>query len=104
MRSPRRGTISAPTIFPWRTPEFRPSASNTPRNLPGKPAGFGEQAYEEYNSKHYHQPSDEFQADWDFTALRQAAEYGFLLGKDIANQDKLPDWRPGDAVPPVAWA
>jgi Zn-dependent M28 family amino/carboxypeptidase len=63
----------------------------------GKPAGFGEQAYQEYNSKHYHQPSDEFQSDWDFTALAQAAEYGFLLGKDIANQDKLPDWRPGDA-------
>jgi arylsulfatase A-like enzyme len=28
--------------------------------------------------------------------LQQAAEYGLLLGKDIANQDKLPDWRPGD--------
>jgi Zn-dependent M28 family amino/carboxypeptidase len=63
----------------------------------GKPAGFGEQAYQEYNGKHYHQPSDEFQSDWDFTALRQAVEYGFLLGKDVANQDKLPDWRPGDA-------
>ena len=62
----------------------------------GKPAGFGERAYQEYNSKHYHQPSDEFQADWDFTALQQAAEYGFLLGRDVANQDKLPDWRPGD--------
>jgi Zn-dependent M28 family amino/carboxypeptidase len=63
----------------------------------GKPAGFGEQAYQEYNSKHYHQPSDEFQNEWDFTALQQAAEFGFLLGKDIANQSKLPDWRPGDA-------
>uniref|UniRef100_Q01SD5 Peptidase M28 n=1 Tax=Solibacter usitatus (strain Ellin6076) TaxID=234267 RepID=Q01SD5_SOLUE len=62
----------------------------------GKPAGFGERAYQEYNSKHYHQPSDEFQADWDFTALAQAAEYGFLLGRDIANQDRLPEWRPGD--------
>ena len=62
----------------------------------GKPAGFGERAYQEYNSKHYHQPSDEFQADWDFTALSQAAEYGFLLGRDIANQDKLPEWRLGD--------
>ncbi len=61
----------------------------------GKPPGFGERAYQEYNSKHYHQPSDEFQADWDFTALQQAAEYGFLLGKDIANQDKLPDWVAG---------
>jgi Zn-dependent M28 family amino/carboxypeptidase len=62
----------------------------------GKPAGYGEQAYQEYNSKHYHQPSDEFQSDWDFTALRQAAEYGYLLGKDIANQERLPEWRPGD--------
>jgi Zn-dependent M28 family amino/carboxypeptidase len=63
----------------------------------GKPAGFGEQADREYVSKHYHQPSDEFQSDWDFTALGQAAEYGLLLGKDIANQDRLPEWRPGDA-------
>ena len=31
-------------------------------------------------------------------------EYRLLLGKDIANQDKLPDWRPGDAVPPVMQA
>jgi Zn-dependent M28 family amino/carboxypeptidase len=63
----------------------------------GKPAGFGERAHEEYNSKHYHQPSDEFQSDWDFTALEQAAEYGLLLGEAIGNQDKLPEWRPGDA-------
>jgi Zn-dependent M28 family amino/carboxypeptidase len=63
----------------------------------GKPAGFGEQADREYTSRHYHQPSDEFQRDWDFTALGQAAEYGLLLGEGIANQDKLPDWRPGDA-------
>ena len=63
----------------------------------GKPAGYGAKLYEEYNGKHYHQPSDEFQADWDFTALEQAADYGLLLGTAIANQDKLADWRPGDA-------
>jgi len=61
----------------------------------GKPEGFGQKAFEEYNGKHYHQPSDEFQADWDFTALEQAAQFGFLMGLDIANQDRLPDWRPG---------
>jgi Zn-dependent M28 family amino/carboxypeptidase len=62
----------------------------------GKPATWGPQAFEEYNAKNYHQPSDEYQATWDFTAVEQAAQYGFLLGKEIANQDKLPDWRPGD--------
>jgi Zn-dependent M28 family amino/carboxypeptidase len=63
----------------------------------GKPPDYGQKMFEEYNSKHYHQPSDEFQEDWDFTAVQQAAQFGFLLGQDIANQDKLPDWRPGDS-------
>jgi Zn-dependent M28 family amino/carboxypeptidase len=62
----------------------------------GKPADWGDKAYKDYNAKHYHQPSDEFQKDWDFTALRQAADFGLLLGMDVANQEKLPDWRPGD--------
>ena len=63
----------------------------------GKPAGFGEKADQEYNSRNYHQPSDAFQADWDFTALEQAAQFGFLLGRDLANQDALAGWKPGDA-------
>ena len=62
----------------------------------GKPADFYQKAWEEFNQKHYHQPSDEFHSDWDFTALQQAAEFGLLLGTDIANQDQLPDWKPGD--------
>lgn len=62
----------------------------------GKPADYYQKSWQEFNEKHYHQPSDEFHADWDFTALEQAAQFGFLLGIDIANQDKLPEWRPGD--------
>ena len=61
----------------------------------GKPEGFGKQASEEFTSKHYHQPSDEFQPDWDFTALEQAAQFGFVLGMNVANQDQLPGWRNG---------
>jgi hypothetical protein len=63
----------------------------------GKPAGWGEKASEDYNEHHYHQPSDKFHDDWDFTALAQATEYGFILGTDIANQEKLPDWRAGQS-------
>jgi len=62
----------------------------------GKPDDYYQKAWAEFNEKHYHQPSDEFHADWDFTALQQAAEFGFLLGTDIANQDAVPDWKPGD--------
>jgi Peptidase family M28/PA domain len=62
----------------------------------GKSADYYQKLWQEFNEKHYHQPSDEFHEDWDFTALQQAAEFGMLLGIDIANQEKLPDWRPGD--------
>jgi Zn-dependent M28 family amino/carboxypeptidase len=61
----------------------------------GKPAGYGSQKHEEYNERDYHQPSDEFRADWDFTALQQAAQFGYLLGVDVANQPKLVEWRAG---------
>jgi Zn-dependent M28 family amino/carboxypeptidase len=66
------------------------------REFAGKPPGYGDKLADEFEAKHYHQPSDEFQEGWDFTALQQAAQYGFLLARDIANQEKLPDWRPGD--------
>ena len=63
----------------------------------GKPADYGTRLFEEYNSKHYHQPSDEYHVDWDFSGLEQVARFGFLIGIEAANQDQLPGWQPGDA-------
>jgi Zn-dependent M28 family amino/carboxypeptidase len=62
----------------------------------GKPPGFGAQAFEEYNEKHYHQPSDEFQESWDFSGLAEMARFGFLIGAEVANQPSLPSWHAGD--------
>ena len=38
----------------------------------GKAAGYGAKAFEEYNDKHYHQPSDEYRDDWDFAGMEEA--------------------------------
>jgi Zn-dependent M28 family amino/carboxypeptidase len=62
----------------------------------GKPQGFGAKAFEEYNDLHYHRPSDEFQETWDFSGLAEMARFGFLIGTEVANQDRLPTWREGD--------
>jgi Zn-dependent M28 family amino/carboxypeptidase len=62
----------------------------------GKPAGYGEKIFEEFNTKHYHQPSDEYRDDWDFSGMEEAARFGFMIGTTVANQDKLPAWKPGD--------
>ena len=56
----------------------------------GKPADYGEKVFEEYNDKHYHQPSDEYHENWDFAGMVEAAQFGFLIGMDVANQQSLP--------------
>jgi len=63
----------------------------------GRTAEWGRAQAEDYVSHHYHQPSDEFQPDWDFTSVAQAAQFGFILGTEIADQDQIPGWRAGDA-------
>lgn len=56
----------------------------------GKPANYGEQVFNDYNEKHYHQPSDEFQESWDFSGLAQMAQFGFAIAAEAANHEPLP--------------
>ncbi len=65
-------------------------------DYPGKPPGFGKAMFEDFNSKHYHQPSDEYHEDWDVAGIEQMADFGLTLGLDIANSPKLPTWERGD--------
>ena len=74
-------------------PSFSISAG---RGYIGKPADFGKTAFEKYNSTHYHQPSDEYHADWDFASMEQMAQFGLALGLDFANTPKMSTWQPGD--------
>ncbi len=61
-----------------------------------KPADFGEKLFEQYNSQHYHQPSDEYHDGWDFGGMLEAARFGLMIGTTVANQEKLPSWNAGD--------
>jgi Zn-dependent M28 family amino/carboxypeptidase len=65
-------------------------------NYVGKPAAFGQTVFEQYNQQHYHRPSDEYHADWDFSGMEQMADFGLRLGIDIANAPALPTWNAGD--------
>lgn len=62
----------------------------------GKPEGYGEKVFQEYNEKNYHAPSDEYGESWDFSGMEQIAKFGFTLGLEAANLDKLPVWNAGD--------
>ena len=62
----------------------------------GKPENFGKTIFEQYNAQHYHQPSDEYRDDWNFAGIAQMANFGLILGIEIANLPQLPTWNAGD--------
>jgi Zn-dependent M28 family amino/carboxypeptidase len=50
----------------------------------------------EYVEKHYHQPSDEYRPEMDFTGDSAVARFGFALGWQAASLPKLVEWQKGD--------
>ena len=64
--------------------------------LLGRPPGTGNHLADEYNEAHYHQPSDEYHDDWDFSGMELYARFGFLINREAANLPNLPTWHAGD--------
>jgi Zn-dependent M28 family amino/carboxypeptidase len=58
----------------------------------GRPAGWGLQQVEDYTAHRYHQPSDEYRADWDLRGAAQLAEIVYRLGTTLGNADTVPTW------------
>ena len=52
----------------------------------------GEALGKEYVEKHYHQPSDEWSASWDFSGMAEDANLLHIVGRDLANSRSWPDW------------
>lgn len=62
----------------------------------GKEAGYGEKREKEYNEKHYHRPSDEFDsATWTFEGGLEDLKLFFQVGKRLAFEEKMPQWKNG---------
>ena len=52
--------------------------------------------FKEYNSKYYHQVTDEYQDWWDASAMIQEAEFALALGIRVANASGLPRYNDSD--------
>jgi Zn-dependent M28 family amino/carboxypeptidase len=55
----------------------------------------GEVVSAEYTTKHYHQPSDEWQPSWDFRGMAEDAELLHQVGERLANSREWPNWGQG---------
>jgi Zn-dependent M28 family amino/carboxypeptidase len=62
----------------------------------GHDEAWGAAQDKEYVEKHYHQPSDEYRPEMDFTGDSAMARFGFALGWEAASFTKLIGWQKGD--------
>jgi len=58
----------------------------------GKPAGWGVQQDDAYTEHDYHQPSDEYHADWDMSGAAQLSAIVYRFGQSLANASTIPTW------------
>ena len=67
----------------------------------GHDEAWGHHEYEDYVAHHYHQPSDEYRADWDFRGNAKLARFGFVLGWLSSQQPRSVEWKSGDEFEPA---
>jgi Zn-dependent M28 family amino/carboxypeptidase len=62
----------------------------------GHDEAWGKAQAKDYVEHHYHQPSDEYRPEMDFTGLVKLMWFGYDLGLQAASQPALVQWQPGD--------
>lgn len=60
----------------------------------GRPRDWGAQQAEEYTVQRYHQPGDEYRADWDLRGAVQLTTIVLELTRELANSSVWPSWAP----------
>ncbi|MBO0720232.1 MAG: M28 family peptidase [Blastocatellia bacterium] len=55
-----------------------------------------EEQLDDYRLNRYHQPSDEYSPNWNFSGMVQQARLAFWIGLRTANANDAPQWNKGD--------
>jgi Zn-dependent M28 family amino/carboxypeptidase len=61
----------------------------------GKPQGWGLEQRQKYTAERYHKPADKIEPDWDLSGAVEDSQMYFLVGYDVANAPRVPEWHSG---------
>jgi Zn-dependent M28 family amino/carboxypeptidase len=92
---PEKGTFYRADNFEFSKVGLPSLYTGAGRDVIGKPPGFGQQKKDEYVAKHYHQPSDEVNAEWDLAGAAEDLRLLLEIGYQVANGEKFPEWKAG---------
>ena len=91
---PGRGYFFRSDHFPLAKLGIPALSMSDPAQYVGKDPAFAKKRQEEYIAKDYHQPSDEFRADWDYTGAIEDMRLLAELGWEAANSPTMPVYHP----------
>jgi hypothetical protein len=58
----------------------------------GRPKGWGVQQHEDYTDHRYHQPSDQYKANFDLSGAVQLSDIVLDFARTLANDSQWPTW------------
>jgi hypothetical protein len=61
-----------------------------------RPPEWGREQQNHYTKVNYHQPSDEYDPNWNLDGMVDDAKLGYWTGLAIANANEMPSWNEGD--------
>ena len=62
----------------------------------GRPSGFAKQIQDDYNSRRYHLPDDEYDPSWNWAGVVEDLSLFYRLGRTLADTAAWPNWYPQD--------
>ncbi|MGE5815451.1 MAG: M28 family metallopeptidase [Acidobacteriota bacterium] len=93
--APERGGFYRSDHFPFAKQGVPALDAGGGSDFIGKPADFATTVRRTYTEQHYHQPSDELRPDWDLAGAVEDLQLYFVVGNNVANAEKYPEWKPG---------
>ncbi len=93
---PEQGSFYRSDHFPFAKAGVPAINFKSGTKFVGHPDKWGEEQFLDYNQHRYHQPSDEYSPNWDFSGMVQQARLAFQLGLRVANANETPQWNKGD--------
>jgi Zn-dependent M28 family amino/carboxypeptidase len=67
----------------------------------GREKGWGQKQGASWINMHYHQPSDEYNPEWNLSGCVQDLNLLFAVALRLANKEEMPGWLAGDEFEPV---
>jgi Zn-dependent M28 family amino/carboxypeptidase len=92
---PEQGMFFRQDHFPFARAGVPALAMDHGLRYEGRPEGWGQARYQEFNTRHYHQPSDAYQPGADYGGAVQQARVLLRTAWAAATAGTLPQWAPG---------